>query len=181
LLVDLNASIAPGIEFFVAGTVSAREDSLVAQIASGKYLAILPNPPFTTTLGELELAARRFLASDRVVIRRERKTRDNETRVRELDIRPLVFDLAVLGDDRIELTLATASDGSVKPTEVLAAALGLDDARVPLIKIHKLVAARANGDDPLADAMARAEGSNLETRDTDCWRPAGDPRGDPGG
>jgi radical SAM-linked protein len=181
LLGDLNRSVAPGIEFFTAGTVSPREDSLVAQIGRGTYLATFAAPAFDTTLGDLESATHRFLASEQIVIRRERKTRDNETRVRELDIRPLVFDLAVLGDDRIELTLATASDGSVKPTEVLAAALGLQETKVPLIQIHKLAATFSNGDDPMAAALVRAEESTLETRDTDSWRPAGDPRGDPGG
>jgi radical SAM-linked protein len=182
LLEQLNTSVAPGLQFFVAGNVASREDSLVAQIRSGTYVATLPNPPFATTLGDLESAVRQFLALDRVMVRRERKTqRGQETRVRELDIRPLVFDLTVLGANRIELTLATASDGSVKPTEVLMAALSLEEAMVPLIQIHKLAATFANGDDPMAAALARAEGSNLETRDSDCWRPAGDPRGDPGG
>ncbi len=101
--------------------------------------------------------------------------------MREVDLRPLVYDLAVLSDDRIELTLATADNGSVKPTEVLGAALGLTEATVPLIQIHKLAASCALEEDLLAQALARAEVNTLETRDIDCWEPARNSRGDPGG
>ena len=182
LLADLNRCVAPGIQFFVAGTVPAHQESLVAAITQAVYLARLPNPPFDTSLGELEAATRRFLSADTVTVRRERKAqRGQEARVREMDIRSLVYDLAVLGDDRIELTLATADNGSVKPTEVLGAALGLSQAKLPLIQIHKLAASCASGDDPLAHASARAEVNTLETRDFDCWEPARDSRGDPGG
>jgi radical SAM-linked protein len=182
LLGDLNRCVAPGITFFTAATIPAGDRSLVADIERGVYLARFPNPPFETTLGELEAAVQQFSSAQKVVVRRERKApRGNETRVREVDIRPLVYDLAVLSADSIELTLATASDGSVKPTEVLAAALDLAETRVPLIQIHKLAATLASGDDPVVHALARAEVSTLETRDLDRWEPARDARGDPGG
>jgi radical SAM-linked protein len=181
LVAELNRVVAPGISFFVAATVPSSEPSLVAQIVRGTYVARFPNPPFDSSLGSLEEAARRFLAADRVVVRRERKQRGQDVRVREIDIRPLVHDLAVVSGEEIVLTLATASDGSVKPTEVLAAALGLDDSKIPLIQIHKLAATFATGDDPAAHALARAEVSTLETRNIDSWEPARDARGDPGG
>jgi hypothetical protein len=122
-----------------------------------------------------------FLSRSTVMVRRERKHRGQEPRVHDTDIRPLVHDLAVLSDDRVTLTLVTGDKGSVKPTEVLGAALSLSASSVPLIQIHKLVARCASGDTPLAQALARVEVNTLETRDIDCWEPARNARGDPGG
>ncbi|MBI4421335.1 MAG: DUF2344 domain-containing protein [Gemmatimonadetes bacterium] len=188
LLADLNRHVVPGIDFFVATVVPPGTGSLVAGIAQGTYRATLPNPPFETTLGELEGAARRFLDAPSVVILRERKgqrgqrgQREHERLNRPVDIRPLVYDFAVLSEDTVALTVATSSDGSVKPTEVLAAALGLDETRVPLIQIRKLAATLASGDDPAACGAARAEVNTLETRNLDYWEPARDARRDPGG
>ncbi|MFB3076019.1 MAG: TIGR03936 family radical SAM-associated protein, partial [Candidatus Methylomirabilales bacterium] len=144
-LIDLlNASSAPGVDFFVAAVMPVRVGALAAQIAESIYVADLPSPPFELTLGDLEQAMSEFLETPSVVIQRRRKGR-----VKPVDIRPLVRELSVTAHDQVILTVATGGGGSVKPTEVLQAALKLDESVVPLIKIHKVMAILASGQNPV--------------------------------
>jgi radical SAM family uncharacterized protein/radical SAM-linked protein len=176
LLLLLNACSAPGIEFVKAAVMPAGTGSLVADIATSTYRARLPSPPFDSSRARLESGVAAFEAAEVVQIERHRKRR-----VRHVDIRPLVHDLRVTAVDTIIMTVATSSGGSVKPTEVLQAALGLDEHDVPLVHIHKLVATLASGDTPDAGAVAAAEVSNFETRNIDHRDPEGDSGRDPRG
>ncbi len=161
-LVDLlSASSAPGVDFFVAAAMPAGMGALGAQIAESVYVADLPFPPFELTFGDLEQAMSEFLATPSVVIQRRRKGR-----VKQVDIRPLVRELSVTAHDQVILTVATGGGGSVKPTEVLQAALKLDGSAVPLIKIHKLMAILASGENPVAQSLAMAQVNNFETGNT---------------
>jgi radical SAM-linked protein len=189
LLATLNASVAPGIAFSVATALPPATTSLGASLAQAEFVARLPQPAFQTTLGELEGAVQGFLASDRVVVRRERRGHGSDSRgrqpqekvYRDVDIRPLVYELAVLAPDTVSLTVAAGGDGSVKPTDVLGAALGLDPGRLPLIQIHKRAATLAGGEDPAAAGVTRVEVNAIETGDPDRWEPARDARGYSGG
>jgi radical SAM-linked protein len=177
LLDDLNAHVAPGIEFTEAAAMPPKGASLVAAIEQSSYLARFPRPSFETTLGMLTQASTAFMAAPSMVITRERKRRR-----REVDIRPLVHEFAVVADDEAVLRVTTASNHSVKPTEVLSAALGLEQQQVPLIQIHKLEATVASGDCPTAGSLARAEVMSFETRDIDfSTRRARDARSHHGG
>jgi radical SAM family uncharacterized protein/radical SAM-linked protein len=177
LLDDLNTHSASGIEFLKAAAMPPKSASLVAAIEESSYLARFPRPPFETSLGMLTEASAAFMAAASVVI-----TRESKRRRREVDIRPLVDELAVVADDEVVLRVTTASDQSVKPTEVLAAALDMERQLVPLIQIHKLEATVASGDCPTTGSLARAEVTSFETRDIDfsTW-PARDARGHNGG
>ncbi len=177
LLHDLNTHVAPGITFTVAAAMPPKVESLVTGIELSTYVARFPHPSFDTSLGMLTQASAAFMAAPSVVIVRERKGRR-----REIDIRPLVHEFAVVAGDEVVLRLTTASEQSVKPSEVLWAALDPDRGLVPLIKIHKLEATLASGDDPATGALARAEVTDFETRDTDySQQPARDARGHSGG
>ena len=176
LLHDLNARVAPGIRFSIAAAMPPRTTSLAAGITTSVYEAHFPSPTFATDYGRLHAATETLLAAGSVVIRRQRKGR-----ARDIDIRPLVYDLSVLSSDTVAMTVATGSQGSVKPTEVLQAALDLDEVIVPLIQVHKLVATTTTGDTPDAHSECRAEVATLETRNPHIWEPARDARGDPGG
>jgi radical SAM-linked protein len=177
LMHDLNTHVAPGITFTVAAAMPPKVESLVTGIEQSTYVARFPRPLFETSLGMLTQASAAFMAAPSVVIVRERKGRR-----REIDIRPLVHEFAVVAGDEVVLRLTTASEQSVKPSEVLRAALDLDGGLVPLIKIHKLEAALASGDGPTMGALARAEVTGFETRDTNySQQPARDARGYPGG
>ncbi|HEY2824752.1 MAG TPA: TIGR03936 family radical SAM-associated protein, partial [Gemmatimonadales bacterium] len=176
LLEQLSGVAAAGLTFRCAGAMRPDVVSLTASMALSTYIATFPAPPFAVTLGELETAVARFLAQPAVMVTRERKQR-----TRTMDIRPLVHEMAVVGGAQVLLVVATGSDGSVKPTEVLQAALGLTDAQTPLIQIHKASAVLTAGESPLAGAVARAEGEPLETRNSYHREPAGNPCGDPGG
>ncbi len=161
-LIDLlRASSAPGVDFFVAAVMPAGVGALGAQIAESVYVADLPSPPFELAFGDLEQAMSEFLATPSVVIQRRRKGR-----VKQVDIRPLVRELSVTAHDQVILTVATGGGGSVKPTEVLQAALKLDESVVPLIKIHKLMAILASGENPVDRSLAIAQVNNFETGNT---------------
>ncbi len=157
----LNASSAPGVDFFVAAVMPVGVGALGAQIAECVYVADLPSPPFELAFGDLEQAMSEFLAMPSVVIQRSRKGR-----VKPVDIRPLVRELSVTAPDQVILTVATGGGGSVKPTEVLQAALKLDESVVPLIKIHKVMAILASGENPVDQSLAMAQVSNFETGNT---------------
>jgi radical SAM-linked protein len=177
LLDLLNASSARGIEFFLAAIMPPNGSSLAAEIAESTYVAQLPHPPFELAFGDLELALARFREMSSVVIQRKRKGRTIE-----MDIRPLVRELAVTAHDQVILTLATGSGGSVRPTEVLQSALELDESKVPLIRIHKVVATLGTGETPAAQALVMAQVNNVEKGNTHYGlQPARDACGYPGG
>jgi radical SAM family uncharacterized protein/radical SAM-linked protein len=177
LLEDLNAVVAPGITFSAAAAMPPKVTSLMAGIEQSTYLARFPRPVFETSWGTLTEASTSFMAESSVVIVRERKRRR-----REIDLRPMVHEFAVVAGDEVVLRITTASGRSAKPTEVLQAALGLDEGRVPLLQIHKLEAALASGDCPTTGALARAEVTDFETRNTDySTQPARNARGHTGG
>ncbi len=162
LLDALNAHVAPGIQFHVAAAMPPKSTSLAADIVESGYLARFPRPPFDTTFGSLTEAVSDFLAQEAVIITRERKGRR-----REVDIRPLVHELTVLSEDELVLRLSTGSSQSVKPTEVVQAAMRIDSAVLPLVHIHKFAATLASGEHPAAAAVARAGVSDFEARDFD--------------
>lgn len=177
LLTLLNGCCAPGVEFLVAAVMPAKTAALGADIAQSTYLARFPTPPFDITFGELEQGVSNFLASERVVVRRQRKGR-----IKEIDIRPLVHELSVIARDQVVLSLATGTGGSVKPTEVLHAALALGEEQVPLIKIHKVATTLLSGEAPDARAIAATQVNNIETENTDYgFEPARDACGYSGG
>jgi radical SAM family uncharacterized protein/radical SAM-linked protein len=158
LLGLLNASSVEGVDFVVAAAMPAGVGALAAEISESTYKADLPSPPFELAFGDLEQAMAGFLAEPTVVIQRRRKGR-----VKAVDIRPLVRELSVIARDQVILTVATGSGGSVKPTEVLQAALMLEESLVPLIRIHKVAATLASGDTPTAQAVAVTQVNNFET------------------
>ncbi|MCZ6917345.1 MAG: TIGR03960 family B12-binding radical SAM protein [Gemmatimonadetes bacterium] len=162
LLGSLNACSAAGVDFVLAAAMPPKVTSLVADITTSVYVARFPSPPFDTQLGDLEQAVSAFLAAPSVAIQRVRKGRS-----KEVDIRPLVHELAVIAYDQVVLTLATGSDGSVKPTEVLQAALGLDESRVPLITIHKVTSTVSSGEEPAAEAVEVVQVKSVEKGNID--------------
>ncbi len=105
LLDILNVSSAPGVSFFRAMKMPKGAESLNAAIRSSRYGAHFPSPPFQYTVGDLETAVERFLCSPAVLIVRERKRRRME-----IDIRPLVHEISVLGDNTLLLTVANGSE-----------------------------------------------------------------------
>ena len=108
--------------------------------------------------------------------------RQRKGRIKEIDIRPLVHELSVIARDQVVLSLATGTGGSVKPTEVLHAALALGEEQVPLIKIHKVATTLLSGEAPDARAIAATQVNNIETENTDYgFEPARDACGYSGG
>ena len=177
LLDDLNTKTARGIRFLQAAAMPQRTVSLAAGIATSTYVARFPSPPFETSLGELTERAGEFMARKAVRITRRGKRRSSE-----IDIRSMVREFAVVNEDEIVLRLSTVNGKTVRPTEVLRVALGLEEDRVPLIHIFKSEAMFATGDCPTTGAVGRAEAKSFETRNTDFSnKPTRDPRGDSGG
>lgn len=176
LMTELNAAIAPGMEFVSAAAMPSRTLSLVVGTATSVYDVTLPGQGSDWSAGSLEAYAARYLASRSVLVERERKGQR-----RTVDVRPLTHDITVLGPGRLRLELATSSSGSAKPTEVTQALLELDAEEVLRIQVHKVRAIDPSGEQLDAGALARAEGTSLETRNLDHREYAGNPRGDPRG
>ena len=161
LLILLNSRSAQGVDFLMAAAMPPKVGALAAEIDQATYLARFPSPPFDTQLGQLEQGVSNFMAESSIVIRRRRKGR-----VKDVNIRPLVHEVSVIARDQVMLSLATGSNGSVKPTEVLHAALTLEEAELPLIRIHKVVATLPSGGTPEEQAIAMTQVINIEKRNT---------------
>ncbi len=177
LLINLNTNTATGIEFLEAAAMPPKAASLNVSIVSADYVARFPSPPFETNYEELSERAREFLAQTTVLITRRGKKRSSV-----IDIRPMVQEFTVVGEDEVLLRLTTVESKTVRPTDVLRVALGLEEDRVALIQIFKSDARFAMGDCPSTGALARTEVKSFETRNIDfCHQPARDTRGDSGG
>jgi radical SAM-linked protein len=175
LLEQLNRCAARGLEFLAAG-LPPREHSLSSSIERSTFRATLPEPSFEAACGGLDAGCRAFLSRDAVPFVRERGDR----RI-TVDLRPLVYDLAALDGRTVLLELATAENGSAKPTEILEAAFEVPRHLTPLINIHKTDTRLAGGLRPLDGCVVAVGDTTVEKGDCDQWEPAGDPRGDPGG
>lgn len=177
LLENLNSRAARGIRFLQAAAMPPKTASLTAGIATSTYVARFPSPPFDMSFGKLTEASNRFMEKDAVWITRRGKRRSSE-----LDIRPMVREFAVVGEDEVVLRLSTVDGKTVRPTEVLRAALVLEEDTVPLIHICKSDARLATGDCPSTGALARTEDNTVEARNTNLsHQPTRDTRGDTGG
>jgi len=157
LLSNLNKSSAPGIEFLEAAAMPTKPVSLNAGIVSTDYLARLPSPPFEVTAGELSDSLQTFLKRETLLITRRGKKRSTE-----IDIRPMVRDLTVVGDNELLLRLTTVEGKTVRPTEVLREAINIEETLLPLILIFKSDARFATGDCPSTGALARTEVTSFE-------------------
>jgi radical SAM family uncharacterized protein/radical SAM-linked protein len=176
LLGDLNRHTAAGLDFLAAGVLSGKGRSLMASVERSTYRAAFPQPPFEWSFADLDAGCRTFLARADAPYARER-----HGRTRQVDLRPLVFDLAALDASTVVAEVRTASDGSAKPTEILEAALGIPQERVPLILIQKTDTRFAGGASPLQGCAVAVGDTDVEKGNLDQWQPAGDPRGDSGG
>ncbi len=162
LVERLTGCSAPGVEFVMAAAMPPNTPSLVSSITASYYLARFPDPPFTYRRERLDEAVTRFLAEPSVTVQRRRKHR-----TQPVDIRPLVHEAWVTADGEVGLSLATASNGSVKPTEVFRSALDLDEASVPLIRIHKYAATLVTGETPVAEAVVAVQVGSIEKGNID--------------
>ncbi|MGD0483645.1 MAG: TIGR03936 family radical SAM-associated protein, partial [Gemmatimonadales bacterium] len=176
LLDDLNRHAAAGMLFHAAGILPGKGTSLMASVERSTYRATFPQPPFEWSFADLDVGCRTFLARAEAPYARERHGRTSQ-----MDLRPLVYDLAAQSAATVVAEVRTASDGSVKPTEVLEAALGIPRELVPLILIHKTDTRCAGGASPLGGCLVAVGDTDVETGNSDQWQPAGDPRGHRGG
>lgn len=171
LLKTVNEKVTSGVEFFAAAAVSGKPESLSAGITSCTYHVEFPSR-FNTTLGELETSFAALLARDSVVVTRTRKRK-----VQPVDVRNMIAEIAVVSSNEVLITVASGNSGSVKPTEIIEAAMDVEKDTLPLVKIHKIRATTATGESPVVSAVVLVEVEKFEKRNTYNWRPAGDPRG----
>jgi radical SAM family uncharacterized protein/radical SAM-linked protein len=176
LIDDLNRHAVAGLGFLAAGVLSGKGQSLMASVERSTYRATFPQPPFEWSFADLDAGCRTFVARADAPYARER-----HGRTRQVDLRPLVYDLAALDASTVVAEVRTASDGSAKPTEILEVALGIPRERVPLILIQKTDTRFAGGAAPLEGCAVAVGDTDVEKGNLDQWQPAGDPRGDRGG
>ncbi|MFQ5550952.1 MAG: TIGR03936 family radical SAM-associated protein, partial [Gemmatimonadales bacterium] len=168
LLDKLNASVAAGIEFTIAAALPPRQESLNAAVTRSTYIVRLPAPIFDTNLGDLEKAFTSLLDRESVIVDRVRRKK-----VQQLDVRPMIADASVVSDREIVITTVSYEGRMVKPTEIVAVALGIAEDRLPLLQVHKIGATTAAGDSPVERAVALAEVEQFETGNINYGHAAG--------
>lgn len=67
-----------------------------------------------------------LMEEDKVIVVRKRRNKSD----REYDIRPLIFDAKILGNDKISFLVSTGSSGNVRPEEIIKA-LQILEADIP--------------------------------------------------
>ena len=136
----INSFLPSGLKIINIREISPDTVSLSRIIKGFKYEIVLPeeihaHPPFLKGGwgGLLDGKIETFLSSDEFIISREKKGKRTEK-----DIRPLVDVLLYdKKDDRIKATLFFGKEGGVRPSEILAHILGLDNDVVKTARIIK--------------------------------------------
>ncbi len=72
-----------------------------------------------------------LMEEDKVIVVRKRRNKSD----REYDIRPLIFDAKILGNDKISFLVSTGSSGNVRPEEIIKALQKLE----PEIPDHSVI------------------------------------------
>ncbi|MBM7556191.1 TIGR03936 family radical SAM-associated protein [Halanaerobacter jeridensis] len=118
--IRLNQELPTGIRVEKAMKVPVKIDSLMSIINAGSYIVRLEFKEKLTT-EELEEKVRQFLEKDEIKIIRKRRNKSD----RELDLRPMIFSLEVVGVQgeigTISMLVQTGSAGNVRPQEVIRA------------------------------------------------------------
>ena len=95
-------------------------DSLMSIINAGSYLVRLEFEESMTSK-QLKEKIEQFMAQDEIKIMRQRRNKSD----RELDLRPMIFSLSVIGVQgqigTIKMMVQTGSAGNVRPQEVIIA------------------------------------------------------------
>ena len=116
----LNEKFPSGIRIAEAREVSLGLDSLMSVINAGRYLVQLE---FNRLLkaGEVSEIIDDFMEQEKIEIIRRRRNKSD----RELDLRPMIFSLELVGVGKKEATVnmlvQTGSSGNVRPQEVMRA------------------------------------------------------------
>jgi radical SAM family uncharacterized protein/radical SAM-linked protein len=132
VLAALARELPEGLEPLDAAEIDRRATSIDRSTVAHVYevdVAALDDPPSAATLAD---AVARFYAAATVPVRKH--SRHGE---RVVDARPLVRALRLAGDRRLAIELAAGPDGTLKPATLVATLLGLPDAVVPLVRVHK--------------------------------------------
>ncbi len=144
----VNAAMPEGFRVTRAKEVPAEAESPASSVSGATYVAWLSDETGAAgTASDGDAAASRPVAEaiERFMSAREvRVTRKSDKGEREVDLRPLVFELR-WGDGRLTMVLAAGREGTARPVDVLSA-LGLDpdDWRVERTGLFK-----AAGPDPV--------------------------------
>lgn len=137
----VNAQLPSGIRIRCAWECQLAEPSLMSMICGEQYeVELSPHCEESVpqwTADEVQEAVERFLASDRVQVRREGKAG-----VRSIDIRGMAVRIGLEADDegtvRLNLVLRDADGNRPKLYEVLSAILGITEEQARLLRARKL-------------------------------------------
>jgi radical SAM-linked protein len=137
LLEQLAQAAPPGLLFYEAREISAKERALPAQLLSAWYEIALPGNCWSNIVDRVEA----LLAQDRLPRRRRGK---------DYDLRPLIEALT-FGQGKLSARLASREGATGRPEEVLSA-LGLDPAGLAVHRLA-LVLAQPEQTHPVADEL----------------------------
>jgi hypothetical protein len=148
----LARELPDGLDVVGASEIDRRTPSIDESVVALAYeidLSALDAPPEPSAVGA---AVGRFLASDQLPVRK--RNRNGE---RTVDARRAVAALAQVAPLRLQLEVVPGPDGTLKPSVIVGALLGLADDVLPLLRVHKhetRLRAAATTDTPAAVAPA---------------------------
>ncbi len=123
----INKSLPEGMEILDIGKLEKSSESISGNISGFRYSFYLD--PETAGMAKQKLDE--FQKSSEFIL--VRKSKQKEVR---RDIRPLVFDMSLVGH-KLEASLAVGAEGGVRPSEVLTGILGIYPEQAEAVRIRK--------------------------------------------
>lgn len=133
ILGGLRRELPDGLEPLICEEVPTDAPSVFRQRMRVWYRAEIP-PGMDPSGEKLARRVETFLGSKKWLVRRKSK---DDTRLREVDVRPLVEGISLEGEDAITIQVVVAPEGGMRLLELLAAITGLEEETVRRLRICK--------------------------------------------
>lgn len=123
----LNLELPKGFRIITAADVPTKAAAVTSAVTKADYEI----RDARCQMSDVRSVLQEFMGKDSFIYKKESKGK-----VRELEIRPLIERLEGSGD-KIEMTIKTGIEGSIKPGELIQALFGLGDEETKLLRITK--------------------------------------------
>jgi radical SAM-linked protein len=133
VLAAFRRELPEGMEPLEARDVPRSGPSIEGTIAAFVYEVDLGGLSAPPSDGVVASAVARFAGASAFPV-----TKHAKAGTRSVDARRLVRELALAGPQRLRVELAVEPTGGVKPSAVVGALLRLEDAELPVLRVHKV-------------------------------------------